>query len=97
KGKERGAKREHKKVLAPKSANRKFKIENPKWCHLMTLSALASTFGGIVKPICLAVLRLTTNSNFIGCSTGISAGLAPLRILSILIAARLITSPELGP
>src|SRR6266542_5024275 len=27
-------------------------------CHLMTLSALASTFGGIVRPICLAGLRL---------------------------------------
>src|SRR5205085_351157 len=26
--------------------------------HLITLSALASTFGGIVKPICFAVLRL---------------------------------------
>src|SRR5262245_47300269 len=26
--------------------------------HLITLSALASTFGGIVRPICFAVLRL---------------------------------------
>ena len=51
-------------------------------CHLITLSALASTFGGIVRPICLAVFRLITNSNFVGCSTGRSAGLAPLRILS---------------
>jgi hypothetical protein len=50
--------------------------------YLMTLSALANTFGGIVKPICLAAFRLTTNSNFIGCSTGRSAGLAPFRILS---------------
>ncbi len=29
-----------------------------------------------------AVLRLMTSSNFVGCSTGRSAGLAPLRILS---------------
>jgi hypothetical protein len=36
----------------------------------MTLSALASTFGEIVRPICLAVFRLITNSNFVGCSTG---------------------------
>jgi hypothetical protein len=28
--------------------------------YLITLSALASTFGGMVKPICLAVLRLIT-------------------------------------
>jgi len=35
----------------------------------MTLSALASTFGGKVTPICLAVFRLMINSNFIGCST----------------------------
>src|SRR6266850_3075085 len=48
--------------------------------HFMTLSALASTFGGIVRPICLAVFKLITNSNFIGCSTGRSAGFAPLRI-----------------
>src|SRR5206468_5134044 len=47
--------------------------------HLITLSALASTFGGIVRPICLAVVRLMTSSNFVGCSTGMSAGLAPLR------------------
>ena len=37
---------------------------------LDTLSALANTLGGIVRPICFAVLRLITNSNFIGCSTG---------------------------
>ena len=50
--------------------------------HLMTRSARTSTFGGIVRPICLAAFRLMTNSNFMGCSTGRSAGLAPLRILS---------------
>src|SRR5688572_32825356 len=50
--------------------------------HRITLSALANTCGGIVRPICLAVLRLMTSSNFVGCSTGRSAGLAPLRILS---------------
>ena len=40
----------------------------------MTLSALARTFGGIVSPICFAALRLMMNSNFVGCSTGRSAG-----------------------
>ena len=56
--------------------------------HLITLSARASTFGGIVRPICLAAFRLMMNSNFVGCSTGRSAGLAPLRILSTYVAAR---------
>jgi hypothetical protein len=50
--------------------------------HLINLVARASTSGGIVRPICLAVLRLITSSNFVGCSTGKSAGLVPFRILS---------------
>jgi hypothetical protein len=37
-------------------------------CYLMTRSALASTFGGIVTPICFAVCKFMTSSNFIGCS-----------------------------
>ena len=56
--------------------------------HLITLSALTSTFGGIVRPICFAALRLITNSNFVGCSTGRSAGLAPFKILSTYVPAR---------
>ena len=56
----------------------KSQIEN----YLMTLSARYSIDCGIVMPICFAVLRLITSSNFVGCSTGKSAGLAPLRILS---------------
>ena len=44
-------------------------------CHLMTRSARASTFGGIVRPICLAAFRLMMNSNFVGCSTGKIGGL----------------------
>ena len=40
----------------------------------------------MVNPICLAALRLITNSNFFGCSTGRSAGLPPLRILSTFLA-----------
>src|SRR5689334_20368578 len=50
--------------------------------HLITLSARASTLGGIVKPICLAVFKLITSSNFVGCSMGRSAALAPFKILS---------------
>src|SRR5262245_16111510 len=37
--------------------------------HLINLVARASTSGGIVRPICFAVFKLITNSNFVGCST----------------------------
>lgn len=56
--------------------------------HLITLSARASTFCEIVQPICLAVFKLITSSNLVGCSTGSSAGCAPFRILSMYHAAR---------
>jgi hypothetical protein len=42
--------------------------------HRITRSARANTFGGIVRPICLAAFRLMMNSNFLGCSTVKSAG-----------------------
>jgi hypothetical protein len=35
---------------------------------------------GIDRPSALAVLRLMTNSNLVGCTTGKSAGFSPLRI-----------------
>jgi hypothetical protein len=38
--------------------------------------------GAMVIPSVLAVLRLMTRSNSVGCSTGRSPGLAPLSILS---------------
>jgi hypothetical protein len=43
---------------------------------------------GDLQPAALAVLRLTTSSNLVGCSTGRSAGSAPLRIRSTSLAAR---------
>src|SRR5262245_65667101 len=49
-------------------------VQNPKLFHLMTLSALASTLGGIVTPICFAVLRLMMNSNVVGCYIGSLSG-----------------------
>src|SRR5258708_214111 len=48
--------------------------------HSITSSARASSLSGIVMPSALAVLRLMTRSNFVGCTTGRSPGLAPLRI-----------------
>ena len=45
--------------------------------YSITSSAVARSIGGIVKPSALAVLRLTTNSNFVGWITGKSAGFSP--------------------
>jgi Ribosomal protein L30p/L7e len=50
--------------------------------YSMTSSALTNNVGGIVRPSIFAVRWLITISNFVGCSIGRSAGLAPLRIRS---------------
>src|SRR4029079_4429621 len=42
----------------------------------------------MVRPRVLAALRLTTSSNLVGCSTGRSPGVAPLRIRSTKLAPR---------
>src|SRR5687768_10792105 len=42
--------------------------------YLITLSARAKTLGGIVRPICLAVLRLMVSSNLSTVSTRRSPG-----------------------
>ena len=48
--------------------------------HSITSSARASTVGGISRPNIRAVCALMTSSNLADCSTGKSAGLAPLRM-----------------
>src|SRR5262249_20937945 len=48
--------------------------------HSITSSALNRTEDGSSRPSDLAVFRLTRSSTFVGCWTGKSAGLAPLRI-----------------
>ena len=48
--------------------------------YSITSSAVVSSDGGIVRPSAFAVFRLMTNSNFVGCTTGRSAGFSPLRI-----------------
>src|SRR5215472_16835712 len=48
--------------------------------HSMTSSARARIDGGTVRPSALAVLKLTTSSNIVGCWTGRSAGFTPARI-----------------
>ena len=50
--------------------------------YSITSSARASSVGGTMMPSALAVLRLIAISSLVGCSTGRSAGLAPLNILS---------------
>src|SRR5689334_1406455 len=51
-------------------------------------SARSRSDGAIVSPRVLAVLMLMMSSNFVGSSTGSSAGVAPLKILSTKPAAR---------
>ena len=47
--------------------------------YSITSSARASSVGGTSSPSALAVVRLMMKSNFVDCTTGRSAGLAPLR------------------
>jgi hypothetical protein len=48
--------------------------------YSITSSALVSNVCGMLIPSVFAVLRLITNSNLAGSSTGKSAGFSPLRI-----------------
>ena len=50
--------------------------------YRITLFARARKSGESVRPICFAAFKLITNSNFVACCTGKSAGLAPFKILS---------------
>src|SRR6516162_1352435 len=65
--------------------------------HSITSVATASSLSGMLRPSVLAVVRLITRSNFVGCSTGILAGFAPCRILSTKSAARRNKSGKFGP
>src|SRR5215471_3247289 len=64
--------------------------------HSITSSARASNASGTVKPSALAVFILMISSKWVGCSTGRSAGRAPLRILSTYTAALRNRSGYLG-
>src|SRR5262245_41743411 len=48
--------------------------------HSITSSARASNDGGTSMPSAFAVLRLMTNSNLVGCTTGRSPGFSPFRM-----------------
>jgi hypothetical protein len=58
------------------------KAARPSASHSITSSARARSVGGIVRLRALAVLTFRTSSNFVGCSTGRSAGFSPFRIRS---------------
>ena len=62
-----------------------------------TSSARRSRDEGSVIPSALAALRLMTSANFVGCSTGRSAGFAPLSTLSTNVAVRRHWSSRLAP
>src|SRR5215471_8908462 len=59
-------------------------------------SAVASSVCGKVRPSVLAVLRLRTRSNFVGCSTGKSDGFVPCSILCTYVALRRERSEKLA-
>jgi hypothetical protein len=50
--------------------------------YSITSSARSRRLAGTLSPSALAALPLMTSSNLLGCSTGRSAGFAPLNILS---------------
>src|SRR5262245_56244621 len=60
-----------------RAAEKRDELASP---HSITSSARASSLSGTFRPSTLAVLRLMTSSNFIGCATGRSAGFSPLRM-----------------
>src|SRR2546423_2290336 len=51
--------------------------------YSITSSARPSSGSGKVRPRVLAVFRLITNSTFVDCWTGRSAGFSPFRILPV--------------
>jgi hypothetical protein len=56
--------------------------------YSITSSARVSSVGGTMMSSAFAVFRLITSSYLVGCSTGRSAGFAPLKILSTKTADR---------
>ena len=60
------------------------KVRGLIWCdHSITSLAWMISDCGTVAPSAFAALRLITNSNLLACTTGRSAGFAPLRMRPI--------------
>ena len=64
----------------PLSARKRHMHRSKPHHYSITSSARASSVGGTARPSAVAVLRLTTSSNFVGCTTGRSLGFSPLRM-----------------
>jgi hypothetical protein len=71
-----------KKYPSPTIAERHRRAGRVLRCHSMTSSARESNDSGMLRTSSLAVLRLITNRNLVGCWTGRSEGLAPFKIIS---------------
>ena len=65
--------------------------------YSITSSAATSSPGGTVRPSALAVLRLTTRRNRVGCSKGRSAGFSPFKTRRTRFAPRSAVSFSSGP
>ena len=65
--------------------------------YSITSSARCCRNKGTSTPIAFAVFRLITSSNFVGCSTGRSAGLVPCNILDTNTALRLYMCDKSAP
>src|SRR5205085_2046592 len=73
----------HRLLLRPSGDRHERRAEQRKKIapvHSMTSSARCSSDCGTARPSAFAVFRLMTSSKTVGCRTGRSAGLAPLRI-----------------
>ena len=73
---------------------RRCRHAEPQAPHSITSSAWASSGGGKSRPSAFAALRLIMGSNFVGCSTGISAGFWPFKALSTSAARRRCSASE---
>src|SRR5262245_24845741 len=65
--------------------------------HSITSSARASRDGGTSRPSALAVLRLITSSNLVGCMIGKSFGFSPARIRPVYRPAVRNSSVKVAP
>src|SRR4029077_414172 len=65
--------------------------------HSITSSARASTLSEILTPSASAVLRLITSSDLVSCSTGRSAGSAPLSTSPVYAPGRRYNSEKFVP
>src|SRR5262245_14274585 len=91
----------HRRLLRPRrkrpcrrAADQRDELAAP---HSITSSARSRNDSGMASSSALAVVRLITRSNLLGCSTGMSPGFAPRRTLSTKSAERRNSSTALEP